>query len=191
MTTSTIYRPFPKITRFSREVWVSEKIDGTNAQIVISDDGTEIQAGSRTRWITTESDNFGFAAWVQENKSELLKLGPGVHAGEWFGRGIQRTYGLTERRFALFNVSRWSDDKVRPSCCHVVPVLWRGNFDALNAGLLVENLRVNGSVAVPGYTKPEGIIIFHTASGTLFKKTLEKDDSFKGEPDTTRSGFIL
>lgn len=37
-----------------------------------------------------------------------------------------------------------------------------------------------GSVAAPGFAKPEGIIIFHTASRQLFKKTVEKDELPKG-----------
>ena len=111
---------FPKMPRLSREIIVTEKIDGTNAQVYIGDDGT-ILAGSRTRWITPENDNFGFAAWVRDNTDELLKLGPGSHFGEWWGAGIQRRYGLNEKRFSLFNVARWGEE--RPACCSVVPVL--------------------------------------------------------------------
>jgi hypothetical protein len=40
---------FPKMARFAREIIVTEKIDGTNAQVWISDDGTEIRAGSAAR----------------------------------------------------------------------------------------------------------------------------------------------
>jgi hypothetical protein len=79
---------------------------------------------SRSRWITPDDDNFGFAAWVEANRDELLTLGPGRHFGEWWGSGIQRGYGLPkgEKRFSLFNVSRWGES--RPACCHVVPVLY-------------------------------------------------------------------
>lgn len=49
---------------------------------------------SRTRWITPEDDNYGFAKWANENKEELLKLGIGQHFGEWWGSGIQRGYNL-------------------------------------------------------------------------------------------------
>jgi len=173
---------FPKISRWSREVIITEKIDGTNAQVWISDDGSEIMAGSRTCWITPEKDNFGFARWVQENREELLRLGPGQHFGEWWGAGIQRKYGQTNKRFSLFNVSRWGDGVTRPACCDVVPVLWYGNMDdaqfAINDALI--QLALKGSVAVPGFMKPEGIVIFHTKSGDLYKKTIEKDDEPKG-----------
>ena len=79
------HQEFPKMARLSREVIITEKIDGTNAQIFISEEGI-ILAGSRTRWITTQDDNFGFAKWVEENKEELLKLGAGRHFGAWARR---------------------------------------------------------------------------------------------------------
>jgi hypothetical protein len=58
------YVPFPRVPRLNREVLITEKIDGTNAQVFIAEDGERILAGSRTRWITPEVDNFGFAAWL-------------------------------------------------------------------------------------------------------------------------------
>ena len=167
---------FPKIARYSREVVVTEKIDGTNAQVYVNDDMTEVVAGSRSKWITPEADNFGFARWVREHREELLKLGPGSHFGEWWGAGIQRRYNLNEKRFSLFNVHRWADDATRPACCHVVPVLWRGPFDELNVNAILQGLVEKGSVASPGFMKPEGIVIFHTVGQFLLKKTIDKDD---------------
>ena len=164
---------FPKIARLSREIIVTEKIDGTNAQILIGEDGG-IRAGSRNRWLSVELDNFGFARWVQDHASELAELGPGRHYGEWWGSGIQRRYGLTEKRFSLFNVARWGED--RPACCHVVPVLYRGDFDTAEIIRALESLRVNGSVAAPGFMNPEGVVVFHTAGNVGFKKTLHKDE---------------
>ena len=167
--------PFPKIARLSREIIITEKLDGTNAQIWISDDGTEMRVGSRTRWITPQDDNFGFARWAEENRDELLKLGPGRHFGEWWGKGIQRNYSLTEKRFSLFNVSRWEDDELRPGCCHAVPVLYRGDFSQSAWQTALADLAKNGSRAAPGFMKPEGIIVFHVAANIGFKKTIEKD----------------
>jgi hypothetical protein len=81
---------FPKIPRFNREWIITEKIDGTNAVVFVSDEGI-VKAGSRSRWITPESDNYGFAKWVHENEDELRTgLGPGFHYGEWWGKGIQK-----------------------------------------------------------------------------------------------------
>lgn len=174
----TAYPAFRKIPRLRRTIVVTEKIDGTNALVQVSPDGT-VRAGSRTRWITPEKDNYGFAAWVKEHENELRQLGPGNHYGEWWGSGIQRGYGLGERRFSLFNTGRWSES--RPMCCHVVPLL--GVHD--NSELLINNalevLRVHGSKAAPGFMRPEGVVVFHTASGTMGKILLEGDDRPKGE----------
>ncbi len=172
------FQPFDKIPRLRRNVIVTEKIDGTNAIVHIADDFTTIRAGSRTRWITPEDDNYGFARWVAENRDELIKLGPGYHYGEWWGAGIQRRYGLTEKRFSLFNAGRWTDD-VRPKCCGVVPVLATGSADeAVETALTL--LRTSGSVAAPGFMNPEGIVVYHTASRSLFKVTLDADGEPKG-----------
>jgi len=191
-TTEHAFTPFPKLARLQREVLITEKIDGTNAQIHITDDGRML-TGSRTRWITPEDDNFGFAAWARDNKDELMQLGPGRHFGEWWGRGIQRNYGLDERRFSLFNVSRWclhneepkpiptADPRivkmqdVLPACCHVVPILRRGINITTMADSALYELKQRGSVAAPGFMNPEGIVVFHVAGNVGFKMTLDND----------------
>lgn len=175
--------PFQKIPRLSREIVVTEKIDGTNASVHIRENG-EFRAASRTRWITPEDDNYGFAKWAHENKSELIKLGVGSHFGEWWGQGIQRNYSQTRKRFSLFNVTRWSHAEVRPACCDVVPILYEGPLEEYGVMKGVKGalawLQEKGSVAAPGFMKPEGIVIFHKHSGVLFKKTIEKDEEPKG-----------
>lgn len=185
--------PFPKLHRLSREMIVTEKLDGTNAQVVVLEDG-RVYAASRTRWITPEADNAGFAAWVRDHADELRQLGPGRHFGEWWGQGVQRGYGLTEKRFSLFNVSRWVDDHhptgarppleagltYAPACCHVVPILRVGPFDTREVDFALAELATSGSRAAPGFARPEGVVVFHVASGTLFKKTLDKNDGHKG-----------
>ena len=62
---------FPKMARLSREMVITEKIDGTNVSIYIPGmadaaltPGVPFLVGSRTRWITPENDNFGFARWA-------------------------------------------------------------------------------------------------------------------------------
>lgn len=173
--------PFGKIGRLNRLAIVTEKLDGTNAQIYITDDG-DVMAGSRKRWISPgkTTDNYGFAAWVAEHRDELAReLGPGTHFGEWWGQGIARGYGLDEKRFSLFNTERWSDPVVRPACCGVVPVIGE-TTTILGLAQLVDTalhrLRIHGSYAAPGFMNPEGIVIFHTARQTLFKVTLEHDE---------------
>jgi hypothetical protein len=179
--TTPEFVPFPKIPRLRRMMVVTEKIDGTNAQVHIAEDG-EIFAGSRTRWLTPgkSTDNYGFAAWVEEHRAELAQLGPGTHFGEWWGRGINRGYGLTERRFSLFNTARWGDASVRPECCGVVPVLAVGETDAVIEEAL-SALRLHGSFAAPGFTRPEGVVVFHTAGSHLYKVLLENDACAKGQ----------
>lgn len=187
---------FPKMARLSRECIVTEKIDGTNAQIYITEYG-DVFAGSRTRWITPTDDNFGFARWVAGWRGELLRLGPGRHFGEWWGSGIQRGYGMKIKRFSLFNVIRWCEfDKtpqriqtadpriekfqdVLPDCVSLVPILWRGEFSTAECNLALEILEAHGSVASPGYRNPEGIVCFHVAGNVCFKKTIKNDDEPK------------
>lgn len=208
------FEKFPKIPRLNRDIIITEKIDGTNAQIYISDEPvtmriemprgadtlirqktSRVWAGSRKRWIIPEHDNFGFAAWVEEHADELQRLGPGRHFGEWWGQGINRGYGLKEKRFSLFNVSRWINPDsftfeqeprlpnrtLVPACCNVVPVLWYGtNLQTIITDSL-KVLQIEGSAAAPGFMNPEGIVIYHTAGNYLFKITLENDDKPKGE----------
>lgn len=73
------FEEFPKIFRLYRDIVVTEKLDGTNAQVCVNDTCTAVRAGSRSRWIAPGDDGFGFAAWVEKNRDELLKLGPGRH----------------------------------------------------------------------------------------------------------------
>jgi hypothetical protein len=190
---------FPKMARLTREAIITEKIDGTNGCIVIDDDGS-FRVGSRTRWITPQDDNHGFARWAYDHEQELRGLGVGRHFGEWWGSGIQRGYGLPsgDKRFSLFNVIRWcrhgevpqqipaADPRifkmqdVLPSCCGLVPVLWRGLFSTEDAHFALNRLASGGSVAAPGFMKPEGIVVFHIAGNVGFKKTIEKDEVPKG-----------
>lgn len=186
----------PKIPRLSREVVISEKLDGTNAQVyIVNLCGAEIMdpffaqvgdmalaAGSRTKWITPgkQTDNYGFAQWVRDHAEELVKLGPGQHFGEWWGKGIQRGYGLLEKRFSLFNTSRWTKENT-PDIVSVVPELYRGIFDTSVVEEALKDLRVYGSKASLGFKDPEGVVIFHTASGQLFKKTVRNDEQSKNQ----------
>lgn len=172
--------PFRKIPRLSRDCVITEKLDGTNASIYVGESG-EFLTGSRTRWITPEADNHGFSRWAHENKETLLLLGPGYHFGEWWGGSVQRGYGLKEKRFSLFNTHRWSYATVRPACCHVVPVMFQGPFTTDAAEKAVAQLAMHGSYAAPGFMDPEGIIVYHEASGGLFKKTVKGDEAGKHE----------
>lgn len=195
------FTEFDKISRLNREVIVTEKIDGTNGQVHIrlADGNLEmgydtqievdglpcyIRAGSRNRWVLHlgSDDNNGFGRWVHAHAHELAALGAGAHFGEWWGSGIQRKYGLSEKRWSLFNVGRWTDD-TKPACCHVVPIINRGiGFQVVYEA--IELLKQHGSVASPGFAKPEGVVAFHVHSRSLFKMTIEKDQEHKWERST-------
>lgn len=192
------FQEFPKIARLSRHCIISEKIDGSNGQVLITESG-DVFAGSRNRWLTPQSDNFGFAAWVEANRALLLMLGPGRHFGEWWGCGIQRGYGLKEKRFSLFNASRWCNYDEEPDKIHTedprivkmqeklpeglstVPVIHEGQFTTEACQSAIELLRNKGSYAAPGFMNPEGIVVYHVAAGIGFKKTLEKDGQPKSK----------
>lgn len=188
------FTAFPKMGRLHRETVITEKLDGTNAQIFITD-SLDIFFGSRTRWITPQADNYGFARWGEGNKQELLKIGPGRHYGEWWGNGIQRGYGQKEKILSLFNVSRFVEygndpktvqqkdlrlpakiQEVLPECVRLVPILSVGVFSEVEVSRCMERLKTFGSVAAPGFMDPEGIIVYHTAAGVGFKKTIHGDD---------------
>lgn len=182
MSASIEFKDFGKISRFRTiQVTVTEKIDGTNAQVYIPDDPSEaLRAGSRNRWVTPEQDNYGFARFVAENSELLRRLGPGRHFGEWYGAGIQRRYGLDHKRFALFNVDRFSGglpEGLAEIGVQLVPVLYRGAFDSAAISAAVEKLYTGGSVLVPGFDKPEGAIV--SCGGQRWKIT-DNGDQHKG-----------
>lgn len=175
MSTTEISPPefirFPKIGRLDSPCTVTEKIDGTNACVVITPDGG-VFAQSRSRIITPDADNYGFAAWVATNASQLRQLGEGHHFGEWWGSGIQRSYNQTRKRFSLFNVARWADD--RPDCCDVVPTISVGDFLSLDFLLIEEDLRACGSLAAPGFMRPEGFMVYHHNLNAYIKHPFDK-----------------
>lgn len=198
------FQAFPKLHRLSKDIIITEKIDGTNACISIEeitdplllsnpnflttcvnvvllrDKVYGLHAQSRNRFILPDDDNYGFAAWVKENADELVKLGPGRHFGEWWGRGIQRTYNLEDRKFSLFNISRHINNPP-PVGCDTVPILYKGPFDTNKIEETLLCLKKNGSFAAPGFMYPEGVVIFHTAAKISFKKTLDNDNIPKSQ----------
>ena len=173
------FLPFPKVPRYSRDCIITEKIDGTNASVWI--EGDVVVAGSRTRFISPEQDNYGFAKWVHINSEALIDiLGDGAHYGEWWGGGIQRKYGMEkgEKQFSLFNTSLWKD--LNSPLINIVPIIYEGEFTTDAVLKSLERLRYNSLVA-PGFKEPEGIMIYHIAANQMFKKTFENDEKHKYE----------
>jgi len=177
------FKAFPKIARLNRSITITEKIDGTNAAIGIipdADGALTVYAQSRNRLITPQDDNYGFARWVAGNRDRLVDLlGPGLHFGEWWGSGIQRGYGLTggEKRFSLFNTDRHKD--IHEADITAVPVLYQGANSSEEIDLVLADLARRGSFAAPGFMDPEGVVVFHAASRTMFKVTIKNDSQPK------------
>lgn len=204
------FAAWPKTTRLFRDITITEKLNGTNSGIHISAvedlveafanfpedsfslvvDGTRyvLTAQSRKRIITPgkSTDNYGFAAWVYGNAEALVRLlGTGLHFGEWWGAGIQCGYGLPpgKRHFSLFNADRYSDvsEIIGGSLVQSVPVLYQGPNHTIAISEELRALKVNGSVAAPGFMRPEGICVYHSASRLVSKVTLDNQDAGKWE----------
>ena len=197
---------YPKTKRFSSDIIITEKIDGTNAQLVYDKENEVLLAGSRNRFITVDKDNYGFARWVDDNREILTKYFNSFSNipvyGEWWGSGIQRGYGLTggEKYFSIFNVGLFGP--VMPSELHAigvryVPVLYEGsnrrdvildvfgNLD--NAGSQV--FLKSGCLEqfkfyfkpVSNELEPEGICIFFKQMGVIYKMTYEYENGKWGD----------
>jgi len=200
------FEPFAKISRLSRPIIITEKLDGSNGQIYIQtpreydeerihegsimdevqdaviDTGEFIvRVGSRKRWLgpAKSEDHFNMFKWVHENVDEIVEtLGAGRHYGEWWGQGIQRGYGLNEKRFSLFNTHRWAQLPVE-SCLHCVPVIGTSSeFDTAAVDFALNILSTTGSHAAPGFMNPEGVVVYHPHGNTLMKKTYKGDDEY-------------
>ena len=192
--TTRAFEPFPKIPRFFREIVITEKIDGTNASLSFDESGPDsMLVGSRNRWVTPDNDNFGFAGWATPRREALFALlGPGHHFGEWYGVGIQRGYNLVASRFARFNTKRWAGvrDEIESKGLDLpnvecTPILYTGPILGNVIGDTLLILKGVGSVAVPGFMNPEGIVVYHKAANTVFKATLDDNDNHKGTPSAT------
>lgn len=188
------FEPFAKMSRMKRGCTITEKIDGTNAQLVFDAEGNML-VGSRKRQIWPEGyedkpkgcDNYGFAGWAYENQEDLFNfLGEGRHYGEWCGAGIQRRYGLDMKHFALFNTACFGPDAqeipdyLRNIGLTSVPVLYQGVFTTDAVDEVMADLLKDGSEFAWGFMKPEGVVVYHHALRHYFKVTYEHDGSGKG-----------
>lgn len=153
------------INRFENEKYhFTEKIDGTNACIVIGEDG-DYFCQSRSKIITPDSDNYGFAGWIKKNESEILKLGEGRWYGEWWGLGIQRGYDQSNKRLSLF----YYPGELPTDLVTRVP-----HIPVASVSECIEYLKTNGSLAAPGYMKPEGAVVYHSLAKTRYKIIIDK-----------------
>ncbi len=94
--------------RYGRKI----KLHGTNGGVRIESDGAigdpiTVIAQSRSRSITVEKDNAGFAKWVGENMDAFARSVRGQPVtifGEWAGLGIQRAHAVTMLKDKFFFV---------------------------------------------------------------------------------------
>lgn len=185
------YPKFSKIARLGSPVTITEKIDGTNGLILIQHrdeldyleapwtrafDTVMIFAGSRSRWLTPENDNHGFAAWVVEHGESLYdQLGTGYHYGEFWGRGIQRGYDLDRKVFSVFDTRH--DLPESRNWLMKVPTIYAGPYSERL------NLSMSTSRAAPGYEFPEGVVIRWDHDGSRKKVVWDKQGPTKPSND--------
>ena len=164
------FKKIPNIRELS--MTVTQKLHGSNAQILI--EGDEVKVGSRNRWIDIGDDNFGFANFVLSNKQDFIeRLGDGRHYGEWCGPGINSGEGLTEKRLLLFNFRRWAG-KPLPLQVGIVPLIYHGEVSLLKINEIMDELKRSGSYLSPGFMLPEGIVI--EIGNNLYKKTFDSEE---------------
>ncbi len=185
------FKEWPKIPRGGggETITITEKIDGTNACIIVSE-GLVIGAQSRTQLLCerelyivegfigevgkweNRSDNYGFADYVRNNENELSKLGDGYHYGEWAGPGIQKNHhNLEKKTLFLFNSDRWRDGRQeRPAGVECVPVIYEGEWGPH----IIENTMKElwDTAKYKGY-HPEGIVIWYHKTRRYEKVTFE------------------
>mgnify|MGYP002774839322 FL=1 len=122
-------------------VYLFYKIDGTNSQVFLKDDGETLGFGSRNKEITPENDNAGFALSITQNKElyngllAILKAHPNyIIYGEWLVPHTLKTYAQNAwRKFYIFDVLDESTRRYLPypyanmfkdcSQCSVIPLI--------------------------------------------------------------------
>lgn len=183
------FKSFGKILHIGKlYMTITQKIHGSNAQLLIykdEDGNLKHKAGSRTRWLDETDDNYGFARFCNENRDELVgKLGEGRHYGEWAGPGINSGEGLKEKTLCLFNWRRWVGKQL-PNRVAIVPVLYKGAISLDSITETMEELKKRGSFLVPGYMKPEGVVV--ELDGQLYKNVFDEEETKWREKTKTLS----
>jgi hypothetical protein len=195
------FRKWPSTPRWHKGLTITEKIDGTNACIVIYNG--QVKAQSRKRMITPDDDNMGFAKWVYENAGALTDtLGYGYHYGEWYGEGIQKNpLGIEGKRFALFHATKYTEangyELNKVDGLETVPLLFHGQANLWTIPDIVQDLELYGTkvkgaarrtVTVPGLgdtielaARAEGVIVYHKETQAKYKILLENDAYHKWE----------
>lgn len=173
------FTKYSKTPRFTKNIVITEKTDGTNAQLIFDEERNELRAGSRNRHVVVGDDNFGFASWLEENREILTKYFGHFNYpiyGEWWGRGIQRGYGRNDKYFSIFRTGLFGKEmpeELTNIGVQYVPILYEGPNLRDIIWDRFHHLKEFGSKAVPGYDDPEGICIFFKETNTVYKMTYE------------------
>lgn len=190
------FRKWGSTPRWHKGLTITEKINGTNACIVIYNG--QVKAQSRNRMITPDDDNAGFAKWVYDNAGVLTDtLGYGYHYGEWFGPGIQKNpLGVESKRFALFGATKYTEgngyELSKVDGLETVPLLFHGQGHYRTIPDVIDRLIAAGTevkgakkevnpMGFVGAAKAEGIIVYHKETQQKYKILLEDDAFHKWE----------
>lgn len=155
---------------------ITQKLHGSNGQVyVYEEDGVRtLKVGSRNRWLVIGDDNYGFCSFVESQREAFLKMGLGRHYGEWCGPGINSGEGLKGKSFYLFsNPGRYIEGI--PESVGFVPEIYLGPLDSSKIEASMQLLKEHGSRLVPGFMKPEGIVV--DVCGVKLKKVFEAEET--------------
>ncbi len=154
-----------------------------------------IKFGSRNRYITFNDDNAGFANFFRhyearfkdvaadivlkelkvsgETLTECQEQYPLRIYGEWFGSGIQRGYGLKDKFFMPFSTF-YAEKLIEYQVPNIVKpnIMYTGKFSQEIANTCMQTL-TNGSLVIPEFKRPEGIVIHFPKYNFRLKQTFE------------------
>ena len=103
------------------------KIHGTNSSVGLDLKDNSLFCQSRNRVLSLDDDNYDFVKYIEDNKSEFLKIFDGIKNkintenydsiiiyGEWAGKGIQNKVAVSEldRFFAPFSIRGINKDTI-------------------------------------------------------------------------------
>jgi len=139
---------------------VTEKMDGTNVSIEIH--GDNMICRSRSEIITGEGDldHHGFLAWCYKNRKNILKLGDGIHYGEFCGPGIVKNrHGFPDPVLFLFKSPKMRDEDFNiiietSGLIAYVPIVYKGTRDGYDPEALRKSyLPVSGDAYLEGFVE--------------------------------------
>ena len=210
------YPSFSSIERLENIYCViSEKIDGTNGLIEIQNKANNsntgsmiVKFGSRNRYISFSDDNAGFANFFRHYEKKFKNMAKEIIAssynedsqtdeiptenyplriyGEWFGKGIQRGYGLDDKYFMPFS-SFYAEHMIKAGIPNIMMpnIMYTGKF-SLEVVDNCMNCLTSGSFhnLITNYDNPEGIVIYFPKYNFRLKQTFEGS---KWERNITKS----